>query len=355
MSPTRLPEGQALLEVRHAVRRWVAAHGTGAGVAVALSGGADSLALTAAAVAEAGPVHALVVDHRLQDGSAAVAEQAAARALALGCASARVLAVRVDRDGGLEAAARRARYDALGAARAGRPVLLGHTLDDQAETVLLGLSRGSGPRSLAGMRVFDEPWGRPLLAVRRGVTARACEELELDPYRDPHNLSPEFTRVRLRSEALPLLEQILGGGVAQALARTADQLREDGEVLDAIAVRVLADARSGGPEIADTAGGPEIADTAGGPDVADAAGGLDVGELVDIHPAVRRRALRVWLLANGARDLTDRQLRAADDLIGRWRGQGGVAIGGGGPGARLVLSRRHGRLTLGLTAIGPDR
>ncbi|MGW6376725.1 tRNA lysidine(34) synthetase TilS [Rhodococcus sp. NPDC055112] len=329
MSRPPLPEGPALLEVRHAVRRWVAAHGTGTGVAVALSGGADSLALTAAAVAEAGPAHALVVDHRLQEGSAAVAEQAAARALALGCASARVLTVSVDRDGGLEAAARRARYEALGTARADRPVLLGHTLDDQAETVLLGLARGSGPRSLAGMRDFDAPWGRPLLTVRRGVTAKACEELELDPYRDPHNLSPEFTRVRLRSEALPLLEQILGGGVAQALARTADQLREDGEVLDAIAVRSLADAETGG--------------------------GLDVAELVDIHPAVRRRALRLWLLGNGARDLTDRQLRAADDLIGRWRGQGGVAIGGGRPGARLVLSRRHGRLTLGLTAIGPDR
>ncbi|MFC7451345.1 tRNA lysidine(34) synthetase TilS [Rhodococcus daqingensis] len=327
--PPLLPEGPALLEVRHAVRRWVAAHGTGAGVAVALSGGADSLALTAAAVAEAGPVHALVVDHRLQEGSAAVAEQAATRALALGCASAQVLAVRVGGDGGLEAAARTARYDALDAARSGRQVLLGHTLDDQAETVLLGLSRGSGPRSLAGMRDFDAPWGRPLLTVRRGVTARACAELELDPYRDPHNLSPEFTRVRLRSEALPLLEQILGGGVAQALARTADQLREDGEVLDAIAVRVLADAES--------------------------EGGLDVAGLLDIHPAVRRRALRLWLLGNGARDLTDRQLRAADDLIGRWRGQGGVAIGGGRPGARLVLSRRHGRLTLGLTAIGPDR
>jgi tRNA(Ile)-lysidine synthase len=337
MSRPPLPEGPALLEVRHAVRRWVAAHGTGTGVAVALSGGADSLALTAAAVAEAGPAHALVVDHRLQEGSAAVAEQAVDRALALGCASARVLTVSVDRDGGLEAAARRARYEALGAARADRPVLLGHTLDDQAETVLLGLARGSGPRSLAGMRDFDAPWGRPLLTVRRGVTAKACEELELDPYRDPHNLSPEFTRVRLRSEALPLLEQILGGGVAQALARTADQLREDGEVLDAIAVRVLADAGSGGV------------------DTADAVGGLDVAELVDIHPAVRRRALRLWLLGNGARDLTDRQLRAADDLIGRWRGQGGVAIGGGRPGARLVLSRRHGRLTLGLTAIGPDR
>ncbi|MFC4603793.1 tRNA lysidine(34) synthetase TilS [Rhodococcus kronopolitis] len=324
---SKLPEGQALLELRHAVRRWTAEHG-GGGVAVALSGGADSLALTAAAVAEAGPVHALVVDHRLQDGSAEVAARAAERALALGCASARVLAVRVHGSGGMEAAARRARYEALDGAREGRAVLLGHTLDDQAETVLLGLSRGSGPRSLAGMRDYDAPWGRPLLRVRRAVTARACAELALPPYQDPHNSSPEFTRVRLRTEALPLLEQILGGGVAQALARTADQLREDGEVLDALASELLAEAER----------------------VDGGASELEVTALAGAHPAVRRRALRSWLLAGGARSLTDGQLRAADELVGRWRGQGGVAVGGGRPGVRLVLSRRRGRLSVGLVS-----
>lgn len=324
----RLPEGPALLEVRRAVRRWRAEYGGDGGVAVGLSGGADSLALTAAAVAEAGPVHALVVDHRLQDGSGEVAARAADRALALGCASARVLAVRVQGAGGLEAAARRARYDALDDARGARPVLLGHTLDDQAETVLLGLSRGSGPRSLAGMRADDPPWGRPLLRVRRAVTVRACAELGLQPYQDPHNSSPEFTRVRLRSEALPLLEQILGGGVAPALARTADQLREDGEVLDRLATELLATAER----------------------VDDRTSELEVAALADAHPAVRRRALRAWLLGQGARALTDRHLRTADDLVGHWRGQGGVAVGGGRPGARLVLSRRRGRLSVGLVS-----
>ncbi|MFC9788152.1 tRNA lysidine(34) synthetase TilS [Rhodococcus sp. NPDC127528] len=323
-----LPEGPALLEVRHAIRRWVRGHcADGSGVAVALSGGADSLALTAAAVAEAGPVHALVVDHRLQDGSDAVAAQAAERAVALGCATARVLPVTVDGPGGLEAAARRARYAALDAARDGLPVLLGHTLDDQAETVLLGLARGSGPRSLAGMRENDPPWVRPLLSVRRAVTERACVELALTPYRDPHNVSPEFTRVRLRTEALPLLEQILGGGVAEALGRTGAQLREDGEVLDGLAAELLVDA--------------------GADD------GLDVAVLAGAHPALRRRALRTWLLGRGARGLTDRQLRAADDLVGRWRGQGGVAFGGGGPGVRLVLSRRRGMLSVGFVSERP--
>lgn len=330
--PARLPEGQALLEVRHAVRRWVAAHPAADGVAVALSGGADSLALTAAAVAEAGTVHALVVDHRLQDGSGEVAERAAARALGLGCATARVLPVDVGSRGGVEAAARVARYDALDAAREGRPVLLGHTLDDQAETVLLGLARGSGPRSIAGMRDWDRPWGRPLLRVRRAVTDRVCGELGLPPYRDPHNADPAFTRVRLRTEALPLLEQILGGGVAQALARTADQVREDGEVLDAAATELRRAAT-----VHSNSGGDE----------------LDTEVLAGAHPAVRRRALREWLLVRGVGGLTDTQLRAADDLVGRWRGQGGVALGGGGRDVRLVLSRRHGRLSVGFVTREP--
>ncbi|QNG17359.1 tRNA lysidine(34) synthetase TilS [Rhodococcus triatomae] len=320
----RLPEEPAILEVRHAVRAWLAAHAPTGPVTVALSGGADSLALTAAAVAEADVVHAVVVDHRLQSGSAEVADRARQRALTLGCLSAEVVSVEVQGPGGVEAAARRARYAALGAAAHGRPVLLGHTLDDQAETVLLGLARGSGGRSIWGMSPFDEPWGRPLLGVRRAVTRTACRELGLDPYEDPHNSSPDFVRVRLRAEVLPLLEDVLGGGVSAALARTADQLREDGAVLDVLAADVGGDARGSGDE------------------------GVDVAALEPAAPPVRRRVLRSWLLDAGATSLTDKQLRAVDDLVGRWRGQGGVAVGGGSPEARLVVTRRHGRLSVGL-------
>ena len=318
---TLLPETPAILEVRHAVRGWVARHEPAGTVVVALSGGADSLALTAAAVAEAASVRALVVDHRLQHGSDEVAAEAAARARGLGCARADVLPVDVTGPGGLEAAARAARYAALDAGRGGHPVLLGHTLDDQAETVLLGLARGSGGRSIRGMADYDAPWGRPLLGVRRDTTRRACAELGLVPYEDPHNADPGFARVRLRTEVLPLLEDALGGGVAAALARTAEQLREDGEVLDALADRAVACAREGDD--------------------------LVVDRLLEIPVAVRRRALRAWLLGRGAKALTDKQLRAVDDLIGRWRGQGGVAVGGGGPGVRLVASRRRGRLSAG--------
>ncbi|MGX1779338.1 tRNA lysidine(34) synthetase TilS [Nocardia brasiliensis] len=319
--PRRLPETAAVLAVRRAVRAWRAAHG-GSEVAVALSGGADSLALTAAAVVEMDAVDALVIDHQLQPGSDAVAAAAAATALSLGCRSARILPVVVGGTGGLEAAARQARYTALAAARTGLPVLLGHTLDDQAETVLLGLARGSGGRSIQGMTDWAEPWGRPLLEVRRETTRRLCAEVGLTPHEDPHNYAPEFTRVRLRTEVLPLLEDVLGGGAAEALARTAAQLREDGAVLDALAGELLETASDGGALVIET--------------------------LATAPAALRRRAIRAWLLEGGAKALTGKHLHAVDELITDWRGQGGVAVGGGTGGSRLVAAREHGRLTLRL-------
>ncbi|MFE3052946.1 ATP-binding protein [Nocardia sp. NPDC059239] len=332
--------------MRRAVREWLGRYAPDGVVAVALSGGADSVALTAAACAEADVVDALTVDHGLQAGSAEVAAAAAALASKLGCRSARVLTVTVeragtgpdiaDRDrpaglgdragkarypGGPEAAARRARYAALDQARQGLPVLLGHTLDDQAETVLLGLGRGSGARSIRGMPEFDAPWGRPLLGVRRSVARELCADLGITPWEDPHNSAPEFTRVRLRHEVLPLLEDVLGGGVAAALARTAAHLREDGEVLDALAGELLAAARDGD--------------------------GLRIEMLATAAPAVRRRVIREWLLERGAKSLTDSNLRAVEALVTRWRGQGGVAVGGSPSGTRLVAAREHGRLILG--------
>lgn len=285
---------------------------------VGLSGGPDSLALTAVA-AQLRPTTALIVDHGLQSDSAVVAETARAQAVALGCVDARVLCVDVGADGGPEAAARAARYAALGAHREG-PVLLAHTLDDQAETVLLGLGRGSGARSIAGMRPYDPPWCRPLLGVRRTVTHAACQELGLTAWQDPHNSDRRFTRTRLRQEVLPLLEVVLGGGVAEALARTATALREDTELIDTLAAQVL----------------PEVA---AGP-------GLHAQALAALPDVVRRRVIRGWLLAGGATGLTDKQIRGVDTLVTAWRGQGGVAVGSALRGQRLVAGRRDGVLTL---------
>lgn len=316
-----MAESQAVAEVRRAVRTFLDRATPDSGrLAVAVSGGADSLALAAATAQLADRrdliLHGLVVDHRLQPGSADVAARAAKQLLGMGFPEVRVLEVDVSGPGGPEAAARTARYAALREALPAPDalVLLGHTRDDQAETVLLGLGRGSGARSIAGMRPLDPPWARPLLDVPRSVTAQACADLGLDPWQDPHNADPGFARVRLRREVLPLLEEVLQGGVAKALARTATQLREDAEALDAIAAPVLDRARRDGE--------------------------LAVAELDGEPPAVRRRVLRRWLLDAGAAELTDGHLRAADALIGEWRGQGGVWLPGG-----LEVSRARGRLS----------
>jgi tRNA(Ile)-lysidine synthase len=293
---------------------------------VALSGGPDSLALTAVA-AGLRATTALIVDHGLQSDSAAVAETARAQAVALGCVDAQVLCVQVGNPsgpkGGPEAAARAARYAVLGAHREG-PVLLAHTLDDQAETVLLGLGRGSGARSIAGMRPHDPPWCRPLLGVRRAATNAACRELGLTAWQDPHNTDRRFTRARLRQEVLPLLEDVLGGGVAEALARTATALREDTELIDTLATEALPDAATSGPD----------------------GSGLAALTLAALPDPVRRRVIRGWLLAGGATGLTDKQIRGVDTLVTGWRGQGGVAVGSRLRGQRLIAGRRDGVLTL---------
>jgi tRNA(Ile)-lysidine synthase len=319
-----------VLAVRQAVRTALAALPAPwreSPLLVACSGGADSLALAAATLAVRGrdAVHAAVVDHGLQDGSAKRAAATAELLAEMGAAAA-VHRVEVTGSGGIEAAARRARYAALRAARPhpDAPVLLGHTLDDQAETVLLGLGRGSGARSLAGMRAWDPPWCRPLLGVRRAVTRAACVAAGLPVWDDPHNTDPRFTRVRLRHEVLPLLEDVLAGGVAEALARTARQLREDGEALDALADDLLA----------------QVRDPARSED-ARRAGALNTEPLGAVPPALRRRVLRAWLAAADVTALTDEHLRAADGLAGQGPDRGGVALPGG-----LELVRAHGRLFL---------
>ena len=266
------------------------------------------------------PTTALIVDHGLQSDSAAVAATAQRQARELGCVDAQVLCIQVSGDGGPEGAARNARYRMLEDARGDRPVLLAHTLDDQAETVLLGLGRGSGARSIAGMRPYDPPWCRPLLGVRRGVTHAACEELGLSAWQDPHNTDRRFTRTRLRHQVLPLMEEVLGGGVAEALARTATALREDTELIDSLIAQAMTTSAT--------------------------AEGLDTRMLTALPDPVRRGVIRSWLLAGGAIGLTDKQIRGVDTLVTAWRGQGGVAVGSTLRNQRLVAGRSGTLLTL---------
>ncbi|HET7311048.1 MAG TPA: tRNA lysidine(34) synthetase TilS [Mycobacteriales bacterium] len=326
VSPSKDP---AVAETRRAVRRLLEAHiavediGPGALVLAAVSGGADSLAL-AAALAWVGPklkldVGALTVDHGLQDGSADRADLVAKRCVDLGLAPVfTVTATVVDAGEGPEAAARRARYDAMTAVarrEEAAAIVTGHTLDDQAETVLLGLARGSGARSLSGMSDSSRLSGglllRPFLDVRRAATRAACAALGLSPWDDPHNVDHSYARVRVRHEVLPAMEEHLGPGVAEALARSAGMLRDDADLLDELAATYDDDP-------------------------------LDVAALAGLHPAVRRRVLRRAALAAGAPAgaLSQRHVEEVDRLVVDWHGQRGVSLPGG-----LVAERRCDRLS----------
>jgi tRNA(Ile)-lysidine synthase len=285
-----MPLDPSVAAVRLAVRRALADLGD-ATVLVACSGGADSLALLAATVFEARQelwhVVGVTVDHGLQEGSAEHAAAVVAQMAGLGAhetASARVV---VDAGGlGPEAAAREARYAVLGemAERLGaKAVLLGHTLDDQAETVLLGLTRGSGGRSMAGMRRGFGPYRRPLLEVSRAQTEAACRAEGIEFWSDPHNEDPRFTRSRVRRRVLPVLEEELGPGVTAALARTADLLREDTTALDEIADEVHAEVAADGSVDCDALAGRPAAVALRVLRLAALAAGSPAAELFRVH------------------------------------------------------------------------
>jgi tRNA(Ile)-lysidine synthase len=305
----------AVAEVRNAVRASLAGLAPGELVLAACSGGQDSLAL-AAALAFVAPraglrAGAVTVDHGLQAGSAEHAAQVELTLRGLGLDPVLAVAVTVAGPGGPEAAARDARYAALEKAAADNgaaTVLLGHTLDDQAETVLLGLARGSGARSLAGMPPRRGVFARPLLGLRRPVTAAACAALGLRPWADPHNADRRFARVRARLDALPALEAALGPGIAEALARTAGQLRDDADLLDEIAAAERG--RGATPLAADS--------------------------LAGLPGAVRTRVLRSAALAAGcpAGSLTAAHIARVAELVTRWHGQQGVDLPGGVRAAR---------------------
>jgi tRNA(Ile)-lysidine synthase len=243
----------AIADVRRAVRECLEQAGIQADdlVLVACSGGADSLALAAAAAFE-GPrfsgragessgvrVGAVVIDHGMQPGSAEIAAETAHKLSVLGLYPVEIRTVNVGTDGGPEAAARTARYaaiDKVAAETGANAVLLGHTLNDQAETVLLGLARGSGGRSLNGMAAVSGNYLRPLLGITRQTTEAFCTDSGLEPWHDPMNKDQAYTRVRVRENLMPALEAELGPGIAEALARTAETLREDEEVLAELAL-----------------------------------------------------------------------------------------------------------------------
>ncbi|WP_190990118.1 tRNA lysidine(34) synthetase TilS [Pseudarthrobacter sulfonivorans] len=299
-------------------------------VLVACSGGPDSLALAAVAAYFARRGHvdghpltvgAVVVDHQLQEGSAQVAITTARALKELGLSPVEVRTVEVEPTGmGPEAAARDARHAALEAAaseQGAAAILLGHTLDDQAEQVLLGLARGSGTRSLAGMRPARGLLLRPFLGLRREDTLEICRVEELEPWHDPSNADPAFARSRTRVEVLPLLEEKLGPGVAESLARTASILQLDADFLEDVAERTYAGlAQRSGPEIS-----------------------LPEDALGELSPAIRFRVIAKAAADVGGQQPSYQRLLAAEALLRRQGSAGPVELPGGVSVYRLSLAQ----------------
>jgi len=310
--------GSASVALRSAVRPLLEKLEAGDSFLVAVSGGADSLALAKALYLEAqllalNPI-AITIDHQLQENSHLQAAKVSAQLKEIGYGEVITKKVVVALDSGLENGARDARYAAIAEsveATKAVKVFLGHTYNDQAETVLLGLARGSGARSLSGMAIENGIYLRPLLAISRAETEAACKEWSLDFWNDPHNLNTEFTRVKVRREVIPYLEEHLDPGISKALVRTAALLRDDADALDLWAKAEATD--------------------------------LDCDRLAALPKAIRTRIIRQAAFAAGATPgkLTYEQVGAIDALICAWKGQGEVSLAGG-----VKVERISGRLSL---------
>lgn len=313
----------ALLELRNAVRPFLENLTAGDCALVAVSGGADSLALACALIKEAPELAitliAVTVDHQLQSGSNEQAKKVQAQLKVMGYQEVIIEKVSVFEKSGLEADARTARYTALDSiahAYGATQIFLGHTRDDQAETVLLGLARGSGTRSLSGMATVNGKYARPFLQLTRAQTVAACQEADLQPWSDPHNLNEKFSRVRVRNKVMPVMEEEIGPGIAAALARSAAILRDDADALDEMAQAVISRV-----------------------DLSE----LDCAALAELPRAIRSRILRAAIYAAGAPSgsLSADHLAAVEALITSWHGQGEVSLPGG-----VKVARISGRLSL---------
>ena len=314
---------QAVVALRNAVKPLLERLEAGDNVLVAVSGGADSLALAHVVLLESKALAirplAVTIDHQLQNSSAAQAEKVARQLTEMGYEKVFIEKVVVTTEAGLEAGARSARYKALSECAEKTnavKIFLGHTRDDQAETVLLGLSRGSGARSLSGMAQVNGKYVRPFLSITRQETEQACKDLGLEFWNDPHNFDTEFTRVKIRREILPLMESKLGPGISAALARSASLLRDDADALDDLAATEISHLN--------------LAD-------------IDCDYLAALPRAIRTRILRSAVYACGAPEgsISADHVAAIEALVTSWRGQGALALPGG-----VKVERISGRLSL---------
>ena len=311
-----------MTKARLAVRQTLARLNPGDQVVVAVSGGADSLLLAYCLNLESSElalkIHAVVIDHQLQEGSADIASNAKHKLKELGIDSVEIIPVVVVKHDGMEADARRARYTALNERAksiGASAIFLGHNQDDLAESVLLGLTQGAGTKSLAGMAQHDGMYIRPFLTLSRAEVLAACKEVPIDYWNDPHNDNLRFTRVKIRKAVLPFLENELGPGIKDALARSARIFREDSEALDALTDEIYA----------------TIADPTS----------IEITLLEALPIALRKRVIRRALADLGATRITAEQLGWVDALISQWHGQKAVALPSG-----VTARRESGRLAL---------
>lgn len=309
--------------VRSAIRSALTFASAGDQILVGVSGGADSLALAAGLFLEAAekvlkPI-AVIIDHGLQNNSETVSNNTRLELEKIGYKDIRIIKIKVEVTDGIEASARRSRYEAfnkLALELNAKVFLLGHTKDDQAETVLLGLARGSGTRSLSGMAHVNGVFVRPLLLISRSQTVAACAEWNLIPWQDPHNSNEKFTRVRVREKILPNMEKEIGPGVADALVRSARLLRDDADALDEWAANEFSKFNPTD---------------------------FDIAELVKLPKAVRTRILRmaIYTLGAPAGSLSAEHIDPVEALISAWHGQGVCSLPGG-----VKVARISGRLSL---------
>jgi tRNA(Ile)-lysidine synthase len=313
----------AIVSIRNAVRPHLQNLEPGEPFLVAVSGGADSLALAYALLLEAKPLAlrpiAITIDHQLQKDSHLQAEKVKKQLGEMGYVHIFIEKVLVVPQSGLEADARNVRYKAFAKKsqeEKATKVFLGHTSNDQAETVLLGLARGSGTRSLSGMAEVNGIYIRPLLSLSRDITEQACKECNLDFWSDPHNKDTKYSRVKIRHEVIPYLEENLDPGISGALIRSASLLRDDGDALD-----LWADKEAKALNLLD----------------------MECDYLASLPRAIRTRILRLAALEAGVAPgtLTFEQIGAMEALISRWNGQGEVSLSGG-----VKVARISGRLSL---------
>jgi tRNA(Ile)-lysidine synthase len=263
-------------------------------------------------------ITAVIVDHQLQDNSLEIANGTKSKLLDMGISDVAVIPVTVIKRDGLEADARSARYAALDAKAQtlnARAIFLGHNQNDLAESVLLGLTQGSGTKSLAGMASHNGIYIRPFLGITREEVINACQEAGIEYWSDPHNEDERFTRVKIRNRILPLMESLIGPGIKEALARSARIFREDSDALESLTDEIFA-----------TIPNPAM---------------IEVALLEKLPTALRKRVMRRAISRLGANRISAEQLDWVDALISDWRGQGPVALPAG-----VTARRESGRLAL---------